>query len=202
MNYLAHLALSNGIEEILVGNMIEDFITGRIEHPRNAFLTPELIVGVKLHRKIDSFTDSHAIVKACNGIFHESVGKYASIVTDILFDHFLIKNWSAFYDLPLEEYCEQVYTILPKYHAFYPPPLQRVINSMVSYKWLLNYERDWGILKAYQSVNTKIRKPNFLDASISDFHKNYDYLNKQFMTFYPLLKQMSDEFIDSSLIEK
>lgn len=200
MNYLAHLALSNGIEEILVGNMIEDFITGRIEHPRNSFLTPELTVGVRLHRLIDTFTDTHPIVKQCNGVFHKSVGKYSSIVTDILFDHFLIKNWSVFYDVPLVSYCETVYAVLPKYNEYYPLPLQRVIRSMVSYKWLLNYEHEWGILKAFQSVNNKIGKENFLDGSLVVFKENYELLNNHFLVFYPQLKHVSDEFIDNSFL--
>lgn len=199
MNYLAHLALSNGIEEILVGNMIEDFITGRIEHPRNSFLTPKLIVGVRLHRHIDSFTDSHHVVQECNAVFHPSVGKYASIVTDILFDHFLIKNWHTFYKIPVQQYCDYVYAILPKYNTYYPTPLQQVIKSMVSYKWLLDYEHHHGIIRAYQSVNMKIGKNNFLDVSMPVFEENYDYLNKQFLAFYPGLKQMSDDFIAHAL---
>ncbi|MFT7070813.1 MAG: acyl carrier protein phosphodiesterase, partial [Spirosomataceae bacterium] len=113
MNYLAHLALSGGIDEILAGNMIEDFITGRIEHPRNAFLTEELKVGVKLHRLIDTFTDTNENVANCKSLFYDSIGKYSPIVVDIFFDHFLIKNWSAFYDVPLPDFCQTVYNILP-----------------------------------------------------------------------------------------
>ena len=117
MNYLAHLALSQEVEEVIAGNMIEDFITGRIEHPRNSFLTDELIVGVKLHRLIDTFTDSNPNVTNCKKLFYASVGKFAPIVVDVLFDHYLIKNWSTFYDVPLKDFCQKMYSILPKFKA-------------------------------------------------------------------------------------
>jgi acyl carrier protein phosphodiesterase len=199
MNYLAHLALSGGIDEILAGNMIEDFITGRIEHPRNAFLTEELKVGVKLHRLIDTFTDTNENVANCKSLFYDSIGKYSPIVVDIFFDHFLIKNWSAFYDVPLPDFCQTVYNILPQYKEFYPPLLSKVVDSMISYEWLMHYEHEWGLERAMQSVNIKIGIENHLNESLPAFRANYDYLNQQFMIFYPELIAMSDNFIQTTI---
>lgn len=199
MNYLAHIALSNDIEEVLAGNMIEDFITGRVEHPRNSFLTEELKVGVRLHRLIDTFTDTNENVTNCKRLFYESTGKYSSIVVDIFFDHFLIKNWSVFYDMPLEEFCKKVYEILPRYREYYPEPLARVIDSMVSYEWLTHYEYEWGLEKAMQSVNLKIGIENHLNEALPAFRTNYAYINQQFLIFYPELKAMSENFIQTTI---
>ena len=57
MNYLAHACLSFGNEDILVGNMISDFIKGK-----KKFDYPVAIQnGIMLHRMIDTFTDAHAV---------------------------------------------------------------------------------------------------------------------------------------------
>lgn len=202
MNYLAHLALSNRFEEILVGNMIEDFITGRIEHPRNAFIPSDILIGVVLHRHIDTFTDTNEIVNHSKQLFYNSVGKYASVVIDVYYDHFLIKNWSTFYAQPIHEFCKEVYDVLPRYESYYPLPLKKLIRSMVSYEWLTNYEFDWGLERALSSVDRQLARPGFLVGSMNDFKENYDELNQGFLEFYPALMAMSSEFLRENKLPK
>ncbi len=56
MNYLAHAYLSFNMPDILVGNMISDFIKGKkqFDYPL------PVQKGIRLHRAIDTFTDTHA----------------------------------------------------------------------------------------------------------------------------------------------
>ena len=58
MNFLSHLYLSGESEGLLIGNFIADSLKG------SAFNTfsPEIQKGILLHRKIDTYTDSHPIV--------------------------------------------------------------------------------------------------------------------------------------------
>ncbi len=55
MNYLAHAYLSFNDPEILVGNMISDFVKGKkkFDYPTG------IQAGIMLHRIIDTFTDNH-----------------------------------------------------------------------------------------------------------------------------------------------
>ena len=68
MNYLAHsiLSFTNGQ---LVGNMIADFIKN---NERENFPL-EIQDGIKLHRFIDSFTDSHPAVHEAKKILTMSL---------------------------------------------------------------------------------------------------------------------------------
>ena len=59
MNYLAHAYLSFGEPDILIGNMISDFIKGKKQFD---YLLP-VQKGIQLHRAIDEFTDFHAVTK-------------------------------------------------------------------------------------------------------------------------------------------
>ena len=59
MNYLAHLYLSGDIEDLMIGNFIGDAIRGD-QYKR---LKPAVQAGVRLHREIDRFTDTHNTVR-------------------------------------------------------------------------------------------------------------------------------------------
>ena len=104
MNYLAHIFLSGSSEEILIGNFIGDYVKGRdyLNYPA------QIKKGILLHRRIDSFTDSHKIVHQSMSYFAPQYHKYAGIIIDILYDHYLIKNWDRYCPLPLETYKVEV----------------------------------------------------------------------------------------------
>jgi acyl carrier protein phosphodiesterase len=60
MNYLAHLYLAQDSAELMIGSILGDFVKGRLKdrYPN------EIQHGIALHRKIDSYTDSHVVTQA------------------------------------------------------------------------------------------------------------------------------------------
>ena len=58
MNYLAHLLLAGDQPESVIGAMLGDFVRGRQAEQYSAGIR----AGIRLHVRIDSFTDSHLIV--------------------------------------------------------------------------------------------------------------------------------------------
>ena len=88
MNYLAHAYLSFEITDIMVGNMISDFVKGKqkLNYP---FAIQQ---GITLHRAIDSFTDSHAVTRQAKSFFKESYGLYAGPLVDVAYDYFLAND--------------------------------------------------------------------------------------------------------------
>ena len=92
MNYLAHIYLSGDSKEIKVGNFIGDFVKGN----QHQHFPEKVAYGIILHRRIDSFTDQHSAVRECIQLLRPGYGKYAGIVADIFFDHFLASNWKDY----------------------------------------------------------------------------------------------------------
>ena len=92
MNFLAHIYLSRDSNDITIGNFIGDYVKG---HEFEKYPTG-IRNGILLHRKIDYFTDTHAIVKEDKKLFVGRYHKYAGIITDILYDHYLALGWSNF----------------------------------------------------------------------------------------------------------
>lgn len=85
MNYLAHLHLGGPLPEQLLGSLYGDFVKGRLE---GRFSAP-LEAGIRLHRQIDAFTDSHPLVLAAIGRFPAERRRYAGIIVDV----FSITAW-------------------------------------------------------------------------------------------------------------
>ncbi|VAW70149.1 Acyl carrier protein phosphodiesterase [hydrothermal vent metagenome] len=91
MNYLAHLFLSEKSQDALLGNLMGDFIKG------NTFegLTKDAIHGIKLHRGVDKYTDSHSDVAQSKKRISPERRRYAGILIDVFYDHFLVKHWNG-----------------------------------------------------------------------------------------------------------
>lgn len=91
LNFLAHLYLSENNTNIMIGNFIADHIKGN----RFSHLNSEIQKGIRLHREIDTFTDSHVITKKSKRRLHKRYGLYAGIIIDIFYDHYLAKTGKA-----------------------------------------------------------------------------------------------------------
>ncbi|MFN8428641.1 MAG: ACP phosphodiesterase [Spirosomataceae bacterium] len=196
MNYLAHLFLSGKNDGIIVGNILEDFISGHIEHPKNAYIPEDIKLGLKMHRMIDTFTDSHAVLKESKVLFYPINGKYASIVMDVLYDHFLQKNWKDYTSENFDNFRERIYESIRYREDIQPENMKKLVRSMIEHDWLKNYIEIWGLEKAFHNLNKRINKPEVdLIKSLSIFEKNYDFLDLNFKEFFPELLNTSRTFL-------
>ncbi|HZI00712.1 MAG TPA: DUF479 domain-containing protein, partial [Flavisolibacter sp.] len=92
MNYLAHAYLSFNEPEIVVGNMISDFVKGKSRFG----YTVNIQKGIMLHRDIDQFTDTHPVIKKAKELFRSDYRLYSGAIVDVILDHFLAKDDAAF----------------------------------------------------------------------------------------------------------
>ena len=108
LNFLAHLYLSGSNSKIMIGNFIADHIKGN----QFTHLGPEIQQGIKLHQKIDTFTDTHEVTRRSKRRLHKRYGLFAGIVIDIFYDHYLAKNWNDYSEIPLKVYVNSVYNLV------------------------------------------------------------------------------------------
>lgn len=151
MNFLAHAYLSFGHERILVGNFAADFIKGKEIQKYDE----DILVGILLHREIDSFTDSHPLVKAGQSYLRPRFRHYSTVITDVFFDYFLGKNWARYTDIPLELFVNQTYCTIDSHLDLLPVSFQRMFNYMKSQNWLLNYREVTGIQSALTGLSRR-----------------------------------------------
>ena len=197
MNYLAHAYLSFNQPEILVGNMISDFVKGK-----KKFDYPTLVQkGMILHRAIDTFTDEHAATKKAKEIFRPEYRLYSGAFVDVVFDHFLAASEKEFTDASLFYFTQTTYQSLSPFVNIFPERFQKMFPYMQSQNWLYNYRFRPGIERSFGGV---VRRAAYLSESEKAFvlfEKNYDELQQRFDEFFPALKVYAFEQFNSLLAE-
>ncbi len=184
MNFLAHLYLSGDDEEILVGNFIGDFVKGA----QMEAYPPNMQKGIRLHRSIDYFTDTHEIVLQSKIRLREKFRHYAPVIVDVYYDHFLAKDWVKFSDVPLKQYTESFYQLMKKYIGIIPRGVTNMLSFMSRDNWLYNYQFIEGIDKALTGMSRRTKFENKMDEASLALTEHYDDFKGEFEQFFPELE--------------
>ncbi|GAA4298270.1 acyl carrier protein phosphodiesterase [Nibribacter koreensis] len=192
MNYLAHLYLSGNDPELKFGNFIADGVRGA-----QILQFPERIQqGIKLHRLIDQFTDSHAVVKETIERLRPLYKKYAGVVADVYYDHFLAANFQQFSTVPLDVFAEESYAAIQSRPEWLPPKVQTFLPYMVNQNWLVSYAQVWGISKALKGLSRRTTFESNMETAGEELQLNYDFYHQEFNRFFPDLEKYVMEEIE------
>jgi len=191
MNFLAHIYLSGDDPDILLGNFMADQVKGRDlsrfeETVRN---------GIVLHRMIDHFTDTNAVSGKARTILRGSMGKYAGVVLDVFYDHFLATKWKDHHHTELSEYIGHVYHLLSGRTEEMPEHTQILFNYMKKNDWLGGYANIEGIERTLVGLSSRVKQGGQMAHSKVELVNNYDELSDNFDEFFPLLKEECRDFL-------
>ena len=138
--------------------------------------------------------------KKCKVFFYKKFGKYSPIIVDVLFDHFLLKNWNSFSNEPFEDFTKRIYGDILITSDIHPEKMKKLVSSMIEHDWLKNYALEWGLKKAFLNLNVKIKNPEIdLTTSIEIMRENYEEINKNFIIFFQDLKDFCDSFLKENI---
>jgi len=182
--------LSCGDEDLLVGNFVADFVRNR-----DLVLYDDRVVqGIRLHRHIDSFTDSHPIVVQSTRILREHHGKYAPVVIDVCYDYILSKNWSKYSGEPLAEFAARVYDVLSRSIDSFPDHLAEVAPRMVADNFLMKYGTEQGLRNTFMRIGRRAKFDSNWDRAYDDMQLHYDELEEGFNRFFPEMIASVDDY--------
>ena len=191
MNHLAHLYLSGSSEKIMVGNFIADGVKGK----KYSNYEPEIVKGILMHRAIDTFTDSHEIVRHSKGFFREKYGLYSGVLIDLFYDHYLAKNWTSYSTTPLADFAANAYRIFSEYLSIMPGEYQHMFPYMQKENWLLNYAKIEGIRRSLLGMSHRIMNNPGIEFSYRELEENDEAIESDFRKFFPALrKEISSHF--------
>lgn len=180
MNFLAHIYLSGDEEEVIIGNFIADGIKGK----RYQNYPPKIAKGILLHRAIDTFTDAHPTVRHSTARLHDNYGHYSGVIVDILYDHFLAKNWSNYSSIPLAEYVQNFYDLLNKNYIELPTRIQNMMPYMIADNWLFNYSTIDGIGTVLEQMNMRTQGVSKMNLAVVELKEYYDEFEAEFTSFF------------------
>ena len=184
MNYLAHLYLAEDSPESLIGSILGDFVKGAIEDQYSQGVRR----GIELHRRIDTYTDSHATTLASRNRFSPLRRRFAGIIVDLCYDHFLYRHWAEFAEVELDKFISHVYGILRAPGAILPERLQAMIPVMIREDWLGSYQDLQGVELAMKRLSKRITQGDRLLGAIEEIKRHYLKLEADFLIFFPELE--------------
>ena len=180
MNYLAHIYLSEGIKELTIGNFIADSIKGnKFQH-----FPKKIKDGIILHRALDTFTDRHPIVRKSTHRLFPSYSHYSGVVVDILYDHFLAKNWHEYSEVPLLEYTHNFYDLLKDNYEILPLRVKQFMPYMIRDNWLYNYATIEGIGKILFQMDQRTKNRSKMQYATKELELYYPLFEAEFKAFF------------------
>ncbi len=192
MNYLAHIYLSGDNDLVTIGNFMADGIKGKKYNDYKKYIK----IGILLHRHIDSFTDSHPTFRKSTKRLHKKYGHYSGIIVDILYDHFLAKNWTKYCDIPLETYIENFYNSLQTYYDVLPERIQKMMPYMITDNWLLSYGSLKGITRVLEGMNRRTNNKSGMHEAIHELEDSYADFEAEFTSFFEALRHSSKQKLE------
>lgn len=180
MNYLAHLYLSGNSDELMVGNFIGDYVKGA----QYLHYAPGVQRGVILHRAIDSFTDTHPTVKEAVAYFRPAYGRWSGIVTDVMFDHFLARNWPAYSPYTLRQFAKHAHAVLLSNFFQLPLRVKGFLPFLIQHKRLESYARPDGIEESLRIMAHRTSLPDESKLAMTILANNLAVLNELFQRFF------------------
>ncbi|WP_047044572.1 ACP phosphodiesterase [Vibrio mexicanus] len=182
MNFLAHLHIANHCDSDLQGNLLGDFVKG---DPSKQY-EERLVKGIKLHRFVDSYTDTHAVMKETKSLFPKGVRRFSPIAMDMFWDHCLAANWERYHDESLRSFCDFA-EAQARQHSEFPLPSRylNLMSIMWDQRWLESYQHLDNIEYALIRMSSRSPRMSELKNCFEHIENNYHQLLERFELLYP-----------------
>lgn len=180
MNFLAHIYLSGDSDLVTIGNFMADGIKAKDYRKYER----EIQIGILLHREIDTYTDAHPTVRKSTKRLHKKYGHYSGVIVDILYDHFLAKNWHRYSKIPLNKYVEDFYNSLEDNFDKLPLRIQKMMPYMITNNWLLSYASIEGISKVLDGMNRRTQNRSQMNLAVNELEEFYEDFEAEFTSFF------------------
>ena len=185
MNYLAHALLAGDHPADRIGGVIGDFVKGPLD-PLPDGLGPGLAAGVMLHRRIDSFADSHPAFRRSRGRVSAARRRVGGIMVDMFYDHFLALHWQRFSAEPLDDFTADTYRLIAAHPEPLPAAFGPVFERMRAHDWLASYQDAAVVALALDRMaEFRLRRPNPLAGAGDELLAAYAGLEADFFEFLP-----------------
>lgn len=185
MNYLAHIFLSGDNDLLKIGNFMADSIRGNkyLDYPE------EIKKGILLHRFIDTFTDAHPIYRKSKHRLHEKYGHYSGVIMDIVYDHYLAKNWSKYSTIELEDYADNFYQLLQDNYDVLTDKIKGMMPYMIARNWIVSYASIAGMEMILFQMDYRTKHRVNMQEAIVELQEFYEEFEEEFGLFFEELRQ-------------
>lgn len=194
MNYIAHIHLGAYTQTSLVGNFLGDFVKGS----QLDYLPADIELGIRLHRSVDVFTDTHPLIVNLRDNFPADLRRMAGVVIDIYFDYLLMQNWSVYSERHFNVIFAQFYAELELFSLKDNPKFSKQAQRLKTNRWLNEYIKLDTCYRAFLSIESRLNhKILFAEKAQCFIHQHKQLLESTFEQFYPKCLEHGQNFTQS-----
>jgi acyl carrier protein phosphodiesterase len=179
----------------MIGNFIADHVKGDGITKFNTGIQQ----GIKLHRAIDTFTDSHPEYLKSKSRLIANYRKYSGVVADMFYDHFLSANWQNYSQEPLDLFTDRIHAVIIKHYPILPDRSQRFVAYMNKFNWLKGYGTLEGLGRALSGMAIRTPFKSGIENAVSDLKKDYTHYKSEFEFFFPAICEYAKQWIEVNI---
>lgn len=173
-----------------IGNLLPDFVSAAAL----ASLPDDFQRGIRLHHRIDAFTDAHPIVRQSVARFSPPMRRFGGVLTDVFYDHFLARDWHKYSPQPLHEFIGAVYQSFSDLGHHIPEEARLRLHQMRHADWLGSYRELSGIAAVIERLASRFRRPVDLRDGLTVLERCYEDFGSDFARFFPDLQAHVAEY--------
>ncbi|RJQ70840.1 MAG: DUF479 domain-containing protein [Desulfobacteraceae bacterium] len=194
MNFLAHLYLADLTGDSFIGHLLGDFVKGRDMQGYSR----EIQAAIMFHRKIDSFCDAHPVTRVSRNRIGPRRRRFAGVIVDVCYDHFLARHWHCFHSEPLTVFARRAYGALKRDRTLLPEKFGSVVQRMIAYDWLGGYFHLDKVAVALDRTAGRLSCGERFKGGIADILHDYRALQGDFQAFFPEIIRFSRDYGNSA----
>ncbi|MEP0177111.1 MAG: ACP phosphodiesterase [Paraglaciecola sp.] len=166
-------------------------------------LPSDIELGVRLHRSVDTFTDSHPLVLDLKQEFTGKLRRMSGVIIDIYFDYLLMTNWKEYSTSNSHILFAQFYDELETFSLPISSEFDKQAERLVKYRWLNQYSNRDTCFQAYSSIESRLgNKIQFAVHANHFIKQNHNLFARKFSQFYPELLEHGVNFVQSYSVPK
>jgi len=190
VNFLAHCLIAAeaaaGRREaeramLVAGGFLGDFLKGPVpEH-----LPAELAAGVRLHRRIDAYSNADPAMRRSSRRFPPELRRLAPALVDVIADHVLASRWERHPALPLEHFSRQTYRQIHESREHLPAEGRRFLSWMVDSDLLASYVSWDTTMRGLRSITRRLGREELNPIMAAELPALLDDLARDFDEYFP-----------------
>jgi len=169
---------------MILGNFIADHVKGTDILKYSSTVRK----GISMHRAIDTYTDQHPVVRQSIARLRADFRKYAGVIVDMYYDHYLSAEWDEYSDIDIHAFTKIRYEILNTFQAILPMRSARLLYYMEKQNWLLAYSSFDGMQQAFNGMSRRTTFESNMEHAVVNLKAGYPEFGHEFRQFFPDLQ--------------